>query len=384
MLDQQTRDIIKATIPVLEQHGTTITNTFYRNMFNAHPELLNVFNKTNQKQGRQPMALASTVLAAAKHIDNLAAILPNVVQIGHKHRALEIKAEHYPIVGENLLKAIKEVLGDAATPEIIDAWAKAYGVIADVFIKVEQEMYDAAAWEGYKPFKVVAKRPVSDQITEFTVQADFPLPQLKAGQYITVRVQPEGEVNTAWRHYSVCSTQTNGGLKFAVKREGAGETKGLVSHYLHDNVQVGDSLDFTAPAGDFLLEQNEKPLVLISGGVGITPLLAMLEEQVKQNPQREICWIHSCRNNDNHAFKAEVEALLQQAENAHSHVIYTADEPRINADFIAKHVPQNANVYVCGSINFMEGIIDLLKQQGWNESDIRFEPFGPKMSVVTV
>ncbi|APB79262.1 TPA: NO-inducible flavohemoprotein [Pasteurella multocida] len=384
MLDQQTRDIIKATIPVLEQHGTTITNTFYHNMFNAHPELLNVFNKTNQKQGRQPMALASTVLAAAKHIDNLTVILPNVMQIGHKHRALEIKPEHYPIVGENLLKAIKVVLGDAATPEIIDAWKKAYGVIADVFIKVEQEMYAAAAWEGYKPFKVVAKRAVSDQITEFTVQTDFPLPILKAGQYITVRVQPEGEVNTAWRHYSLCSMNTSNGLKFAVKREGKGETKGLVSHYLHDHVQVGDTLDFTAPAGDFLLEQNDKPLVLISGGVGITPLLAMLEEQVNHNSQREICWIHSCRNNENHAFKAEVEALLQQADNTDCHIIYTAEQSRIDADFIAKHISQNANIYVCGSINFMEGIIDLLKRQGWNESDIHFEPFGPKMSVVSV
>ncbi|MFP4713820.1 globin domain-containing protein [Pasteurella multocida] len=100
MLDQHTRDIIKATIPVLEQYGTTITQTFYHNMFTAHPELLDVFNKTNQKQGRQPMALASTVLAAAKHIDNLEAILPHITQIGHKHRALEIKPEHYPIVGK--------------------------------------------------------------------------------------------------------------------------------------------------------------------------------------------------------------------------------------------------------------------------------------------
>ncbi|WP_101776277.1 NO-inducible flavohemoprotein [Pasteurella oralis] len=384
MLDQQTRDIIKATIPVLEQHGTTITKTFYHNMFSAHPELLNVFNKTNQTQGRQPMALASTVLAAAKHIDNLAAILPNVMQIGHKHRALEIKAEHYPIVGENLLKAIKEVLGEAATPAIIDAWAKAYGVIADVFIQVEQTMYDAAAWEGYKPFKVVAKRAVSDQITEFTIQADFPLPIVKAGQYITVRVQPEGETNTAWRHYSLCSTDTNNGLKFAVKREGVGEQKGLVSHYLHDHVQVGDKLDFTAPAGDFLLAQSDKPLVLISGGVGITPLLAMLEQQVNTNDQREIHWIHSCRNRENHAFKAEVDTLINKARHAQNHVIYTAQQARIDANFIAKHIPQGADVYVCGTISFMESMIDLLKQQGWHENDIHFEPFGPKMSVVTV
>ncbi|HDR0642163.1 TPA: NO-inducible flavohemoprotein [Pasteurella multocida] len=384
MLDQHTRDIIKATIPVLEQYGTTITQTFYHNMFTAHPELLDVFNKTNQKQGRQPMALASTVLAAAKHIDNLEAILPHITQIGHKHRALEIKPEHYPIVGENLLKAIKEVLGDAATPEIIDAWGKAYGVIADVFIQVEQTMYDKAAWEGYQPFKVVNKRVVSDQVVEFTVKPDFSLPDLQAGQYITVRVKPEGEENTAWRHYSLCSINTTEGLKFAVKREGVGECKGLVSHYLHDHIQIGDTLDLTAPAGDFVLKQDDKPLVLISGGIGITPLLAMLEQQINVDHQREIHWIHSCRHADNHAFKDEVESLIKQAGNAQQHLIYTAEQPRIDATFITQHLPKEASIYVCGSIGFMEGIIALLKQQGWSESDLRFEPFGPKMSVVTV
>ncbi|WP_373820137.1 NO-inducible flavohemoprotein [Glaesserella sp.] len=384
MLDQQTKEIIKATVPVLEQYGTAITTTFYKNMFEAHPELLNIFNKTNQKQGRQPHALASTVLAAAKHIDHLEAILPHVMQIGHKHRALEIKAEHYPIVGENLLRAIKEVLGEAATPEIIDAWAKAYGVIADIFIKVEQAMYDEAAWEGWKPFKVVAKRPVSERIVEFTVQPDFVLPKLQAGQYITVQVQPTGEENLSLRHYSICSTDNKQGIKFAVKREGDGDRKGLVSHYLHDNVKVGDTLNLTAPAGDFVLSQNDKPVVFISGGVGITPVLSMLEEQVNSHPEREIHWIHSCYNQANHAFKTEVEAYLAKARKAISTVVYTASQPRIDAQFIAAHVPKGAEVYVCGSVAFMENMVALLKQNGWSEGDIHFEPFGPKMSVVTV
>ncbi|QLB20227.1 flavohemoprotein [Vespertiliibacter pulmonis] len=384
MLDQQTKDIIKATIPVLEQHGSTITQVFYKNMFAAHPELLNIFNKTNQKQGRQPLALASTVLAAAKHIDNLADILPHVIQIGHKHRALEIKAEHYPIVGENLLRAIKEVLGDAATPAIIDAWAKAYGVIADVFIQVEQSMYDAAGWEGFKPFEVINKRAVSDNIVEFTVKSDFSLPKIEAGQYITVQVQPEGEENLALRHYSICSIDTTNGLKFAVKREGEGDQKGLVSHYLHDHIQIGDTLHFTAPAGDFLLTENNKPLVLFSGGVGVTPIISMLEQQVKQNPARPIYWVHSCFNEENHAFKLESEALLQQAENAVSHIIYTEKMDRIDSSFIKQHLPQNADIYLCGSINFMETIIEKLKENGWTENQIHFEPFGPKMSIVSV
>ncbi|QGM81091.1 NO-inducible flavohemoprotein [Otariodibacter oris] len=384
MLDQQTKDIIKATIPVLEQHGTTITQTFYKNMFEAHPELLNIFNKTNQKQGHQPMALATTVLAAAKHIDNLADILPHVAQIGHKHRALEIKPEHYPIVGENLLKAIKEVLGDAATPEIIEAWGKTYGVIADIFIKVEKDMYDHSAWAGFKPFKVINKRAVSNNVVEFTVKPDFTLPEIVAGQYITVRVQPKGEENLSLRHYSICSTDTSEGLKFAVKREGESDKKGLVSHYLHDQINIGDTLEFTAPAGDFLLVENEKPLVLLSGGIGITPILAMLEAQVNKNPSRPIHWIHSCFNEKYHAFKAESELLLSKAQQATSHIVYTENANRIDGTFIKQHIPQDAEIYLCGSISFMEGMLKLLTENGWEENNIHFEPFGPKMSIVSV
>ena len=105
MLSQKTIDIVKSTVPVLEEYGTTITKTFYKNMFTAHPELLNIFNQTNQEKGRQQTALANTVLAAAKYIDNLEVIVPVVKQIAQKHRSLAVKPEHYPIVGEHLLRS---------------------------------------------------------------------------------------------------------------------------------------------------------------------------------------------------------------------------------------------------------------------------------------
>ena len=108
-------------------------------MFSKHPELLNIFNHPNQKQGSQQTALANTVYAAAANIDNLAAIIPVVKQIATKHQSIGNFTEHYPIVGENLLAAIKDVLGDAATDEIIKAWAEAYGVIADAFIGIEMK-----------------------------------------------------------------------------------------------------------------------------------------------------------------------------------------------------------------------------------------------------
>ncbi len=200
MLSQKTIEIIKSTVPVLEVKGTEITTVFYKNLFTNHPELLNIFNHANQQKGRQQTALANTVLAAATYIDKLETIIPVVKQIAQKHRSLLVKPEHYPIVGEHLLGAIKEVLGEAATEEIICAWADAYGVIADVFINIEKEMYDNAAtqkggWAEFKEFKVIEKVKESDVITSFYLvpNDNSVVPTFKAGQYITVRSKVPGE-----------------------------------------------------------------------------------------------------------------------------------------------------------------------------------------------
>lgn len=173
MLDQHTIEIIKSTVPVLQVHGKTITTAFYGMLFENHPELLNIFNHANQRQGKQQTALANAVLAAAANIDQLENILPVVKQIAEKHRALGVLPEHYPIVGETLLAAIKQVLGDAATPEIMDAWAKAYGVIADAFIGVEVAKYRETAeapggWSGFRNFVVSQKVKETDLLLPST------------------------------------------------------------------------------------------------------------------------------------------------------------------------------------------------------------------------
>ena len=145
MLDPQTIEVIKSTVPVLKTHGIEITTTFYKNMFEQNPEVAPLFDMNKQKSGEQPKALALTVLAAAQNVDNLGAIIPVVQRIAVKHCDCGVQEEHYPIVGKHLLEAIKEVLGDAATDEIIDAWAKTYEVIAQVFINVEKEIYASRA-----------------------------------------------------------------------------------------------------------------------------------------------------------------------------------------------------------------------------------------------
>ena len=141
MLSQKTIEIVKSTVPVLKEHGLEITKTFYETMFTNNPEVKEMFNMDKQESGEQPKALAMTILAAAQNIDNLEAILPTVKKIAVAHVRTNVKPEHYPIIGENLLEAIKEVLGDAATEEVINAWSEAYEVIAKVFIDIEKEMY---------------------------------------------------------------------------------------------------------------------------------------------------------------------------------------------------------------------------------------------------
>ena len=390
MASPKTLEIVKATVPVLEEHGTAITTVFYKNMFNQHPELLDIFNETNQKLGRQQTALAMTVLAAAKHLDKLAVLLPQVTQISHKHRALQILPEHYPIVGHHLIGAIKEVLGEAANDDIIDAWTEAYDEIADVFIQLEKTMYEQEMWEGFAPFKITEKVEAATDIAAFTVvpvndDIDLSKLSLSAGQYITVKADPEDSDHLALRHYSLYSATSDKGIQFAVRRDNRNEHYGLVSNHLHDHLDVGDTILLSAPAGDFelnqdLIQQNDIPLVLVSAGVGVTPILSMLEAQVTANPKRPIVWVYACQNKDHHAFDSKVNELLAAAENVEKHIFYFESGQILDEAWLA-NLPKPADIYVCGSMMFMESIIDGLMALDHGVDSVHYEPFGPKMSL---
>ena len=145
MLDSKTIEIIKSTVPALKEHGLEITKIFYKNMFEQNPEIVPMFDMGRQENGSQPKAMPMTVLAAAQNIDSLTKILPAVEKIAVRHCDCGVKEEHYPIVGKHLLGAMKEVLKDAATDEVLAAWAKAYEVIAKVFIEKEKEIYASRA-----------------------------------------------------------------------------------------------------------------------------------------------------------------------------------------------------------------------------------------------
>lgn len=399
-LSKETITIIKSTVPVLAEHGEAITKRFYEMMFSNHPELLNIFNHAHQKQGKQPKALANTVYAAAMHIDNLEAIIPVVKQIAHKHRSLNIKAEHYPIVGKYLLLAIKDVLGDAATDDIINAWGEAYGIIADVFISVEKEMYEQAAreeggWKEYRKFVVSEKVKESDVITSFYLKPEDGgnLAKFEPGQYISIKAVIDGEEYTHIRQYSLSDSPGKDYYRISVKREEKRENapEGTVSNFLHDAVNVGDVLEITSPAGDFVLNmETQLPIVLISGGVGLTPMVSMLKTLADIKPEKEVTFIHAAINGQTHSLHEEVSKIASENKSISAFICYEAPtktdlkagiyqkEGYIDLPWLQSILKNNqAEFYFCGPVPFMKVINEALTKWGVPKERIHFEFFGP-------
>ncbi|MFD0714833.1 NO-inducible flavohemoprotein [Paenibacillus sp. GCM10027626] len=406
MLATAAIDIIRSTVPLLETHGEAITKRFYEQMFAAHPELLNIFNHANQKQGRQQAALANAVYAAAVHIDRLEQILPVVKQIAHKHRSLGVKPEHYPIVGHHLLAAIKDVLGEAATEEVLAAWAEAYGVIADAFIGVEADMYAAAerqqgGWEEFRPFIIAKKVPESSVITSFYLQPEDgkAIAVFEPGQYISVKLSIPGEVNTHIRQYSLSDAPGKPYYRISVKREDAAKDKpaGIVSNYLHQQLAEGDRLLLSAPAGDFTLGRIAKPelsrpLVFISGGVGITPLMSMLLHLQQTEPERKVTFIHAALDGQTQAMREDMVALAENNAQLTVHFCYQrptvedkrsanfSKEGRIDLPWLQTVIPAapyEASYYCCGPVPFMKQIYNDLGKLGVPAEQIHYEFFGP-------
>lgn len=401
MLTQKTKDTVKATAPVLAEHGVDIIRHFYKRMFNAHPELKNIFNVSHQERGEQQQALARAVYAYAANIENPESLSAVLNGIAHKHVSLGVRAEQYPIVGEHLLASIKEVLGDAATDDIISAWAQAYGNLADILAGMESELTEKTAaapggWNGWREFIVRSKRPESDVITSFLLEPKDGQPVLnfEPGQYISVGVQvPELGVQQI-RQYSLSDAPNGRNYRISVKREGGNDwmRPGYVSTLLHDHVKEGDVIKIAAPYGNFYIDVNARtPVVLISGGVGLTPMVSMLN-RVLQSPERKVVFVHGARNGAVHAMKDHLRQIEQKQPNFKPYIFYNEplpdDQPGKDYDFdglvdldkIKDAVMlAEADYYICGPVPFMRMQHDALTAKGIPESRIHYEVFGPDL-----
>ncbi|MDY0748668.1 NO-inducible flavohemoprotein [Paucibacter sp. R3-3] len=386
--------LIKATVPVLKQHGPAITEPFYKAMLRDHPELKAFFNEAHQASGSQARALAGAVLAYASHIDQLDALAPALPRIVQKHVALGVRPEHYPIVGACLLQAIRDVLGAAATDEIIAAWGEAYGALAQLLIDAEEAVQaDNAAreggWRGPRPLRVARKVRESELITSFYLEPTDgrPLPAFHAGQYLTLLLDIEGQ--QVRRHYSLSDAPGKPWYRISVKREEGGR----VSGWLHDHVEAGAVLQAHAPSGDFVLDPQptQRPLVLVTGGVGITPAMSMLE--VVAPSGRPVHFIHAARHGGVHAFRDRVDSLAAAHPNVRP--LYVYDMPRaaedaahetgrVTQELLAEHLPENRDVdlYFLGPRIFMQSVYASGLKLGIAPQRLRYEFFGPMESLV--
>ena len=384
MLSTEHTAIIKATVPLLETGGEALTTHFYQVLMSEYPEVRALFNQTHQQQGTQARALANAVLKYARNIDNLGALGQLPAQIIQKHVSLQILPEHYPMVGTCLLRAIREVLGEAiATDAVIEAWGAAYWQLANILIGAESAQYaqNAAApggWRGARQFSVAEKKVESTEITSFVlVPVDGgAVLNYQPGQYLGLKLLINGE--EVRRNYSLSQKADGRTLRISVKRE----PKGVVSNYLHSQVEVGVVLDVFPPAGEFLLEAGTAPLALISGGVGITPTLAMAETALEQG-ERDVVFIHYARNPEVHAFKETLAAWARKYPRFKLHLAYeegategvTSGRPSLA--HIQQWVPADAEAYFLGPKPFMQCINRALADHRLPTERRHFEFFGP-------
>jgi nitric oxide dioxygenase len=394
MLTQTEINIIKDSAPALAQYGEDITGRFYKILFQSYPELSHIFNMTNQKSGNQKAALATAVYAFAKYVDNLEVILGDVERIAQKHASLGIKSEHYPLVGSALLQAIDEILQPPQS--VIDAWAKGYGILADVFITREQAIYDEKAqqqggWAGTREFTVVDKVIETPMITSFylTPNDGLAIADFVPGQYIAVYMQPEGAKNRQIRQYSLSSAYNKNSYRISVKKEHSSQGEGLISNYLHDSVNVGDTLSLSNPFGEFYLQESTNPVVLISGGVGITPMQAMLETLVSSS-SREVHFVHGALDSEHHAYKETLNNFTDSKQ-VRAHIFYEqapadlADkhyQGQINLELLKSDLPlDSAEFYLCGPLAMMKAVYKQLKTLQVADENIFYEVFGPSKTL---
>ena len=392
-LSERTIALVKATVPALEAHGLDIVREMYSRMF-QNPEIRDLFNQSHHGDaGSQPRALTGAILAYASNIENLAALAPAVERIAQKHVGLQILPEHYPYVAEALLGAIKAILGDAATEDILEAWGEAYWFLANILIAREDRIYtdqkDASGgWNGWRDFTVDEVTQESSVITSFVLRPvdGEPVMAHKPGQYLTFWFEIPGHPPVK-RNYSISSAANGETYRISVKRE----PQGLASGWLHDNAKVGTVLKVAAPAGEFFLSGSpERPVVLLSGGVGLTPMVAMLEALVAGGAAVPVHYVHGTHNRETHAMRGHIRALAENNETVQVvdfHQTPLADEVEgldydhagiITDEWLVSNTPvAQADYYICGPRPFLRHAVSALSLAGVPSDRIHYEFFGP-------
>ncbi|OIJ66843.1 globin domain-containing protein [Streptomyces mangrovisoli] len=394
MLSPESAAVVRATLPAVGGALGEITTRFYGTMFAEHPALLDgMFNRGNQATGEQRQALAGSIagFATALVADPDARPDALLARIAHKHAALGVTEDQYTIVHQYLFRAIAEVLGEAVTPEVAAAWDEVYWLMAGALIAREARLYQEAQVDPHKPWRqwtVVERREETPDVVSFLLRpADGgPLPEARAGQYVSLRALMTDGIHQT-RQYSLSNAPGDGLRRITVKRVAsvAENPEGEVSSLLHGTVRAGDELTLSAPFGDVILDDADTPLLLVSAGIGCTPLVGMLEHLAATGSTRPVRVLHADRSPADHALRADTRRLVGQLADASAEFWYEQDaeaEPGSNEglmDLDGLGLPVDADVYLCGALPFMRDVRTQLLKAGVPARTIRYEVFGPDL-----
>ncbi|WP_058043716.1 globin domain-containing protein [Streptomyces roseifaciens] len=393
MLSAESASVIRATLPAVARELDQITTRFYATMFTEHPELLDgMFNRGNQAGGAQRRALAGAFAAFAGALAADPGTRPDTLlaRIAHKHVAVGVTDDQYTIVHKYLFAAIAEVLGEAVTPDVAAAWDEVYWLMAGALIAQEARLcLEAQVRPGHpwRQWTVLERREETTDTVSFLLRpADGgPAPRARAGQYVSVRVKMPDGVHQL-RQYSLSSAPGDQVRRITVKRvRGGGAPEGEVSNLLHRTLQAGDQLTVSAPFGDVVLDESDTPLVLISAGIGCTPMTGMLEHLAATASTRSVRVLHADRSPADHALRHDMTRLVDVLPAARATFWYEQPTPEapgsrtglMHLDGLG--LPTDARVYLCGPLPFMREIRSQLLRGGIAARNIRYEVFGPDL-----
>lgn len=240
--------------------------------------------------------------------------------------------------------------------------------------------------------KIYNKVKENDVVTSFYMKSEDgqKLKKNEAGQFISIKPIKDGENKNAIRQYSLSMKPGEDFYRISVKRE----ENGLVSKYMHDNIQIGDTVEISDPLGKFILKDSNKPLVLLSGGIGVTPMLSMLHKAVEE--KRDVIFVQAVLNSTAHTFKDEVNNIKKENENVKTAIFYQnpleSDEKGKDYDFegvatkewIEENLPKDGEFYFCGPLGFMKHVYNTLRGMDISEEAINYEMFGPSKNLANL
>lgn len=382
-MSQETLDMIIATAPAVAPKMLDITKHFYGKVIGKHPELMQYFNPAHNVpvSDHQPKALAGACIAYATNITDLSPLLVEggpVAAICHRHVALGIHPMQYVVVHANLMEAIGDILGEIVTPEIAAAWSEAVLFLAKAMIDTEESLYQMVeqregGWSGFAEFEVSKINALTDNVKQVTFKppADSPLSgknfAFTAGQYLSLQIDMNGDGLSAPRHYTATSPVGADYLQCTIKKIDGGK----LSTYVHEQLKVGDKVTLSTPMGVFVAPAEPTPAVLISAGIGVTPMVNLkrsLGDSVK-------LVVHVDRSEETHPYRDFFEGCDTLFK-------YTSVNGRPAAEDLATEMIEKAGAdndfFICGPEQWMDDIQRVLLAKGAKK--VSCEVFGSQLA----